>query len=185
MIMNSDQSKPYKSSKYFGFVSSRSFQRYQWCYYRSFGVSSKFFFYFFFLSPLCNLWRGKRDKKKKKRSWRHTEAPVMIPLVLLERSQRYEYYDIKKGHKQFCYRSFIVSPSFFFLVFLSLTSHFHSFYYKLCQSIFNFKKSRIWHLQLASSKCHLQLSKLYYFLNIFLYYVILSIFLSVKSIKIL
>jgi hypothetical protein len=66
MIMNSDQSKPYKSSKYFGFVSSRSFQRYQWCYYRSFGVSSKFFFYFFFLSPLCNLWRGKRDKKKKK-----------------------------------------------------------------------------------------------------------------------
>ena len=65
MIMNSDQSKPYKSSKYFGFVSSRSFQRYQWCYYRSFGVSSKFFFYFFFLSPLCNLWRGKRDKKKK------------------------------------------------------------------------------------------------------------------------
>lgn len=122
MIMNSDQSKPYKSSKYFGFVSSRSFQRYQWCYYRSFGVSSKFFFYFFFLSPLCNLWRGKRDKKKK-RSWRHTEAPVMIPLVLLERSQRYEYYDIKKGHKQFCYRSFIVSPRFFFSLFFSLSPH--------------------------------------------------------------
>ena len=184
MIMNSDQSKSYKSSKYFGFVSSRSFQRYQWCYYRSFGVSSKFFFISFF-SLLFVICEEAREIKKKKRSWRHTEAPVMISLVLLERSQRYEYYDIKKGHKQFCYRSFIVSPSFFFLVFLSLTSHFHSFYYKLCQSIFNFKKSRIWHLRLASSKCHLQLSKLYYFLNIFLYYVILSIFLSVKSIKIL
>lgn len=65
MIMNSDQSKPYKSSKYFGFVSSRSFQRYQWCYYRSFGVSSKFFFISFF-SLLFVICEEAREIKKKK-----------------------------------------------------------------------------------------------------------------------
>lgn len=66
MIMNSDQSKPYKSSKYFGFVSSRSFQRYQWCYYRSFGVSSKFFFISFF-SLLFVICEEAREIKKKKK----------------------------------------------------------------------------------------------------------------------
>jgi hypothetical protein len=79
MIMNSDQSKSYKSSKYFGFVSSRSFQRYQWCYYRSFGVSSKFFFISFFslLFVICEEAREIKKKKKdlegtlKLRWWYH------------------------------------------------------------------------------------------------------------------
>jgi hypothetical protein len=44
------------------FVSSKSFQWYLWCYYRSFDVPPIFFF---LSSSLCNLWKETREKKLK------------------------------------------------------------------------------------------------------------------------
>jgi hypothetical protein len=85
-----------------GFLTSRLFQQYWWCYHPSFDVSPRSF-YFFNIFSLISLHKlqieEERKKTKKKKYWRHIKALIMIPQVSLERFRREKFNNTKEVHK--------------------------------------------------------------------------------------